>query len=80
MTYKKVGEIVLSKGTKLPIYKLVNSSMYTLGQYKIYNWSEMMNIKSSETRFLINKHIETENYSINDLDSFVSDIMDVVRE
>lgn len=80
LTYKKIGEIALGKGIKLPIYKLVNSSMYTLGQYKVYNWSEMMNIKSSETRFLINKYIQTENYSIEDLDAFVSDIMQIVRE
>ena len=40
----------------------------------------MMNIKSSETRFLINKYIQTENYSIEDLDAFVSGIMQIVRE
>lgn len=79
LTYKKIGEIVLGKGVKLPIYKLVNSSMYSLGQYKVYNWSQMMDIKSSETRFLVNKYIQTENYSIEDLDAFVSDVMQVVR-
>lgn len=53
--------------------------MYNLGQYKIYNWSEMMKISSSKVRATINKYIATDNYSIDDIDRFISEIVDVVN-
>jgi hypothetical protein len=50
LTYKKIGEVALQikdKTVRVPIYQLVDSCMYKLGQYKVYNYNNEMNISSS---------------------------------
>lgn len=79
LTYKKIGELYLDSQTTLPIYKLVDSSMYTLGQYKVYNWGGEMNINSSIVRKTIDKYIGYDDYSIQSLDKFTADIIKTIN-
>ena len=67
LTYKKIGEIVLpvkDKSVPVPIYQLVDSCMYKLGQYKVYNYNNEMKISSSQTVATMKKYTLTSPYSL----------------
>lgn len=76
LTYKKIGEIVLpikDKSVPVPIYQLVDSCMYKLGQYKVYNYNNEMKISSSQTVATMKKYTLTSPYSLEQLDQFIKD-------
>lgn len=78
LIYKKIGQIVVDTGI-YPIYKLVNNPMYTLGQYKIYNYGNKMNISSSQAVSNIQKYIYSSDISINELDNKIAEIIFKIR-
>lgn len=78
LNYKRIGQISL-QGKIYPIYKLVNSPLYTLGQYKVYNYGNMMNISSSQAITNMGKYIYSSAMSIKELDDLIADAVKNVR-
>lgn len=82
LTYKKIGEIVLpikDKSVPVPIYQLVDSCMYKLGQYKVYNYNNEMNISSSQAVATMKKYTLTSPYSLEQLDQFIKDAISKIK-
>jgi hypothetical protein len=82
LTYKKIGEIVLpvkDKSAPVPIYQLVDSCMYKLGQYKVYNYNNEMKISSSQTVATMKKYTLTSPYSLEQLDQFIKDAISKIK-
>ena len=78
LNYKRIGQITL-QGKIYPIYKLINSPLYTLGQYKVYNYGNMMNISSSQAITNMGKYIYSSAMSIKELDDLIADAVKNVR-
>ena len=82
LTYKKIGEIVLpvkDKSVPVPIYQLVDSCMYKLGQYKVYNYNNEMKISSSQTVATMKKYTLNSPYSLEQLDQFIKDAVSKIK-
>ena len=82
LTYKKIGEIVLpvkDKSVPVPIYQLVDSCMYKLGQYKVYNYNNEMKISSSQVVATMKKYTLTSPYSLEQLDQFIKDAVSKIK-
>lgn len=82
LTYEKIGEIILpvkDKSVPVPIYKLVDSCMYKLGQYKVYNYNNEMKISSSQTVATMKKYTLTSPYSLEQLDQFIKDAVSKIE-
>ena len=71
LIYKKIGEVQVNSGEVLPIYKLINSPMYRLGNHKVYNYENWIDITSSQIITAAGKYTLSSQYSINDLNEFV---------
>lgn len=67
LIYKRIGQIEIPKIGIVPIYMLVNSSMYNLSNYKIYNYDNIMNIYSSQAVSNMSKYIYSTSLSIDKL-------------
>lgn len=72
LTYKRIGEINTPTGI-LPIYRLVDSSMYTLGQYKIYNYENQMDISNSQAVSNMRKYTYSSDLSLQELNDFIQE-------
>ena len=82
LTYKKIGEIVLpvkDKSVPVPIYQLVDSCMYKLGQYKVYNYNNEMEISSSQIVATMKKYTLTSPYSLEQLNQFIKDAVSKIK-
>ena len=82
LTYKKIGEVALpikDKTVRVPIYQLVDSCMYKLGQYKVYNYNNEMKISSSQTVATMKKYTLTSPYSLEQLDQFIKDAVSKIK-
>lgn len=82
LTYKKIGEIVLpikDKSVPVPIYQLVDSCMYKLGQYKVYNYNNEMKISSSQVVATMKKYTLTSPYSLEQLNQFIKDAVSKIK-
>ncbi len=82
LTYKKIGEVVINiKGypSQVPIYQLVDSCMYKLGPYKVYNYNNEMKISSSQVVANMEKYTSSSIYSMQDLDQFIKDAVSKIE-
>ena len=71
--YKRIGVINMASGIQIPIYRLINSSMYTLGQYKVYNYENEMPISATQILKTAELYLFSSKYSVQDLNDFISD-------
>lgn len=82
LTYKKIGQVALpikDKTVHVPIYQLVDSCMYKLDQYKVYNYNNEMKISSSQAVAMMNKYTLTSPYSIDQLNQFIKDAVSKIK-
>lgn len=78
LIYKRIGQVIIS-GNVLPIYQLINSPMYTLGQYKVYNYGNRMDISSSQAVSNMKKYTYSSPMSMDELNSKIREVVTRIK-
>ena len=82
LTYKRIGYVTVyyaGKMNVLPIYQLTNSALYTLGNYKVYNYNNEMSISSSQAVTDTKKRRTESPYTIEELNDLIFEAVDEIQ-